>query len=1145
MKFTSIHIARAAAAGVSLLLCAGTGVAQTGKDSDGYEKYRAYVEASHQRVAARALAPVGVVRAPSFAQMLAQDHHPDYVLVRFVQARASEDALAALGVSHERYLDFVPGLRRLRVPGSGMSEQLLERLNAHPAVAYAEPDYRTHTTLIPNEPNITGGEWWLNQIRAFAAWDVATDATAIGPVSVFDTGVQANHPDLATNMWVNPDEIPGNGVDDDSNGFVDDINGIQALVTSITHGTPVSGTICGQGNNGTGYVGSAWDCQIMDVESVEGFDNTVAAVLIGFDYAISEGSRLSNHSWRVFDFSQALADGVSQAEAAGHLLICAAGNESNNIDVALQNYPARLPNNNVITIAASTQNESRISYSSYGQVSVDLAAPTEFITATDGSGYAGFSGTSQATPVVTGAVALAWSQAPQWDYLQMRQHLLDNVRPSSLWTGLTTTGGLLDMQAMMENLVVDTDGDGILDDVDPDDDNDGVLDINDDFPTDANETTDTDGDGIGNNADNDDDNDGVADAEDAFLLDDSEQFDSDGDGTGDNADPDDDNDGTPDTLDACPLDPTDTVDTDGDGVCDSSDAFPTDPGETTDTDGDGVGDNADQDADNDGLPNDVEGEQSSVVYSDDFETAQGWVTNPDGADGATTGFWSVGDPDDTFSDQTGAVIQLGTTTSGANALVTDPAGPDLGCCDIDTGVTSVRSPAFVLPANLLAAGLSLNYNFAHTLNADVTDFFRITVEGSQTGSLVVLDLPGVAGVERPGAWAAFNADLSGFAGQTVTLLIEAADGVNPSLIEAAVDDVLVIASTPGDSDGDGVDNMFDLDSDNDSLADVIEAGLIDSDGDFLVDDVNDQASVSNPPDSDGDTIADYLDLESANAANDGTAFDIAGGDAAAFDTNADGMLGGADQNGGTDADGDGIDDLIDGDPTQPGSGSGPILMSIGDVQVDESAGAVDIEVSLSRAGSEVITVVAFTQPNGDATPGSDFTGASDQLVFAPGETVQVLSASIVDDTVEEADETFGAMLLAPIGAEVVDGSAVITIVDDDTGGGALPMLFIGEAGASEVSGAVTVTVSMSEVSASDVTVLVVPRPGSAQPGSDYVSLAQPVTIPAGALQGTATIPIVDDAIAEPLERFRAVLANPVGADIADNLAVVTIFDNDS
>ena len=134
-----------------------------------------------------------------------------------------------------------------------------------------------------------------------------------------------------------------------------------------------------------------------------------------------------------------------------------------------------------------------------------------------------------------------------------------------------------------------------------------------------------------------------------------------------------------------------------------------------------------------------------------------------------------------------------------------------------------------------------------------------------------------ASSNRNASWTPFTTDISAFAGQSIRLLFAASDAASGSLIEAAVDDITITVASlsSNDADGDGVVNASDLDSDNDTISDVVEAGLVDSDGDFLVDDlVNDQGTVTSPPDSDGDNIPDYLDLESNNPANDGTQYDI-------------------------------------------------------------------------------------------------------------------------------------------------------------------------------------------------------------------------------------------------------------------------------
>jgi hypothetical protein len=174
-----------------------------------------------------------------------------------------------------------------------------------------------------------------------------------------------------------------------------------------------------------------------------------------------------------------------------------------------------------------------------------------------------------------------------------------------------------------------------------------------------------------------------------------------------------------------------------------------------------------------------------TVHSDTFETATGWTVNPNGTDTATAGQWERGDPAST-SDS--GAKQLGTTVSGSNDLVTGRlAGSSAGTHDVDGGVTSIQSPPITLPASG-ALGLSLSWYLAHGSNATSADYFRVRVVGSTTAT--VFQQPGAA-TNRNGAWSVATADLSAFAGQTVRILVEAADLSSASLVEAAVDDVRV------------------------------------------------------------------------------------------------------------------------------------------------------------------------------------------------------------------------------------------------------------------------------------------------------------------------------------------------------------------
>ncbi len=414
------------------------------------------------------------LRLSTFAQMASAAHTPATITVRL---RAGVDALSALsdlglGLVHVRAIEPARtsgGIHIYRTsPGLAVAD-LLDSVNAHPAVRYAEPDFliepmasrrdggaASAIATVPNEPLVGADAWWLTQVNAYEAWDYATDARAIGPILTLDSGISRTHEDLQGNFWINPGEIAGNGIDDDNNGYIDDINGITDT-PSTNHGTSVAGTLCARGNNGIGYTGIAWRCNLMDGNPGGSWDS-VASAMGALNYAVAKGSRLSNHSWGGPTYSQALKDVITQVAADDHLLVVAAHNYGRNIDNE-PIYPAAYDNANVLTIAATNVAGDRRSYSNWGSDAVDLAAPTEFDTTELAGGYAKFAGTSQSTPMVTAAVALAWSQVPQWTFTEIKQLVLDTVRPVGSWAGLTRSGGIVDMRAMMEGL---DDGSGPL-----------------------------------------------------------------------------------------------------------------------------------------------------------------------------------------------------------------------------------------------------------------------------------------------------------------------------------------------------------------------------------------------------------------------------------------------------------------------------------------------------------------------------------------------------------------------------------------------------------------------------------------------------------------------------------------------------------
>jgi subtilisin family serine protease len=280
----------------------------------------------------------------------------------------------------------------------------------------------------------------MASIRAPAAWDVTTGSPDV-VVAVLDTGIDLGHPDLSDNIWTNPDEIAGNGLDDDHNGYVDDVHGWDFAYDDndpsdvYGHGTHVAGTVGAVGNNGIGVVGVNWRVQLVALkfldDSGSGYDSDAIRAL---QYARDKGIRISNNSWGGGDYSRALYDAIASMRATGHLFVTAAGNYGldNDFDPL---YPCSFDLENVLCVASITSTDALSGFSNYSSTSVDIGAPGSSIYSTIPGGYATFSGTSMATPHVTGAAALLSGQHPDWTYAQMLTTILNTARPDSRLVG--------------------------------------------------------------------------------------------------------------------------------------------------------------------------------------------------------------------------------------------------------------------------------------------------------------------------------------------------------------------------------------------------------------------------------------------------------------------------------------------------------------------------------------------------------------------------------------------------------------------------------------------------------------------------------------------------------------------------------------
>jgi len=405
---------------------------------------------------------------PTFEQMASTEHQDGRLIVKVNDETRARTALESTGFAHERSIGTGTITQKLHlyvIPVDYTMTEALELVNAMDAVAYAEPNYSIEDAMspaVPNDPQAQPGvAWWWTTVNAYEAWDYATDARAIGPIADIDTGINTAHPDLDDNLWVNPGEIAGNGVDDDNNGYIDDIHGINwaqgngNIAETYSHGTQVAGLICAEGNNGAGVTGAAWDCELMSLHYDATFSGALGAALAGIDYAISNGSRIIVHEYGLQTNSLALQDVFDRSEQHDMLHIIAAHNNGVNFDTGGGGYrwPATYTNPNTIVVGASDRSDGVVSYSNRGHISVDLASPTDLTTTIGSSAYGNFNGTSAATPPVAGAVALMWSRTPNWTAAQAKQHFLANVRPVAAWSGLSVTGGIMDMGAVMRNQI--------------------------------------------------------------------------------------------------------------------------------------------------------------------------------------------------------------------------------------------------------------------------------------------------------------------------------------------------------------------------------------------------------------------------------------------------------------------------------------------------------------------------------------------------------------------------------------------------------------------------------------------------------------------------------------------------------------------
>lgn len=428
-------------------------------------------------------------------------------------------------------------LTRVRFDGSLTVDAAAAVLSRQPGVVSAESNWIFAADAISNDPSFTSGGLWgmygeasspANPYgsQAAEAWASGYTGSATTVVGVIDTGIDYRHPDLYLNIWINQGEIRGlpfygsldrdadglvtfrdlnspanaayvsdrnangridagdlladsrweNGVDDDANGFRDDlvgwdfVNGDNDPLDDNSHGTHVAGTIGGIGANGLGVAGVNWSVQIVPLKFLSsGGSGTASGAIAAINYFTGAAARAApgenfvatNNSWAGGGYSTEMRDAISAGARQGLLFVAAAGNSSADIDVSAS-YPASYSTlgpvgfEAVVSVASISSTGTLSSFSNYGDVRVDLGAPgSSILSTTPGAGYGTLSGTSMATPHVTGAIALFASANPDASAAQIRAALLSTVTPTASLAGKTVTGGRLDIGALLQRTVTD------------------------------------------------------------------------------------------------------------------------------------------------------------------------------------------------------------------------------------------------------------------------------------------------------------------------------------------------------------------------------------------------------------------------------------------------------------------------------------------------------------------------------------------------------------------------------------------------------------------------------------------------------------------------------------------------------------------
>jgi subtilisin family serine protease len=398
-----------------------------------------------------------------FAQKSKEVYVKNELLVKLKDGTASRAASEIHQFTGAIVVEEFPdlGWQRIELP-IGMSVSNAERRYKNLIdVETAQPNYYYHLLATPNDSQYAS-LYGMTRISAPQAWDLQTGSSTV-VVADIDTGMKLNHEDLIDNLWVNTGETAGNNIDDDANGYIDDVNGYDFFFNDSNptdengHGTHTAGTIGAKGNNTLGVAGVNWNVKIMPIKIYDSVGTTTTSTMLinAYNYVRimknrGVNIRATNNSYggcaEACGFDQATKDAIDAIGNADVLQAFAAGNAGTNNDVT-PFYPSNYTSPSIISVASSTTTDSRSGFSCFGATSVDLAAPGSGILSTimSGTGYGNLSGTSMATPHVAGAAALVAAQHPTLSAASIKATLMNTVDLLPAWSGLVKSNGRLNV----------------------------------------------------------------------------------------------------------------------------------------------------------------------------------------------------------------------------------------------------------------------------------------------------------------------------------------------------------------------------------------------------------------------------------------------------------------------------------------------------------------------------------------------------------------------------------------------------------------------------------------------------------------------------------------------------------------------------